>query len=63
MEKLWMIFLNKVTSPLLGLTAIVWIANIRDVLSVISLIIAIGYGIWRWRREAKSKKNNNDLFE
>ena len=39
------------------------LSDVKEVLSIISICIAIGYGIWKWRQDIKNKKSKKDSLK
>ena len=46
-----------------GVAAGITIASINPYLTAISLLIAIGYGVWRWNLEARKEKREHKEFK
>lgn len=36
------------------------LSDVKEILGIISLCIAISYGLWKWRQDVKVKKNNKN---
>lgn len=47
----------KVGSLQVGVVTLVFtLSDLKEILSIISILLAISYGLWKWRQDVKSKK-------
>lgn len=60
MTEISIIDVIKVASFQVGTVVLAFtLADLKEILGVISIFIAIGYGIWKWRTDVKDRKNKN----
>lgn len=47
----------KVGSLQVGVVTLAFtLSDLKEILSIISILLAISYGLWKWRQDVKNKK-------
>ncbi len=60
MTELSIIDVIKVASFQVGAVVLAFtLADLKEILGIISICIAIGYGWWKWSRDVKDRKRKN----
>lgn len=61
MTEISIIDVIKFTSLQVGVVTVAFtLSDLKDILGIISILLAISYGIWKWRQDVKAKKKKNN---